>query len=190
MVARAVILSIASLVLLGSADAGLQLTPRVVNHELDGAKFKRLAFPDGGNNEITYIPPAGWEYVGSATRLALHPRNKSQAEGTVTKVSLPEPASFDEESLEKLALEAMGSLPLGSTNVALASQQKNPVFIGGKETILVTVSYTSHGEKFGRSLMILNRGKEQIRFQLVSRLEDFAELQSAFLNSHFGWENL
>ena len=78
----------------------------------------------------------------------------------------------------------------GSTNVTLVSQEMNPVKIGGKETFLVIVSYIFYGEQYERSMMFMNRGSEQIRFQLASRAADFKDLQRAFLASHFTWYNL
>ena len=97
---------------------------------------------------------------------------------------------FDEKSRKKLTEEALGGVPSGSTNVTLVSQEMNPVKIGGKETFLVIVSYVFYGEQYARSMMFLNRGSEQIRFQLASRAADFEDLQRAFLASHFSWNNL
>jgi hypothetical protein len=65
-------------------------------------KFTRLAFSDGGAKEITYSPLHGWDYSGSANTLTLHPPNKSQAEAIISKVCLPQPASFDDETGRKL----------------------------------------------------------------------------------------
>jgi hypothetical protein len=81
-------------------------------------------------------------------------------------------------------------VPNGSTGVNMVSQEKNPVKIGGKETFLVIISYIFYGERYERSLMFMNRGAEQIRFQFVSRAVDFQDLQRAFLASQFTWQNL
>jgi hypothetical protein len=70
------------------------------------------------------------------------------------------------------------------------SQEKNPLLIGRKETFLVIVSYTLYGDNYQRSMMFLNRGNEQVRFQFVSRAVDFKDLQAAFQGSHFTWRNL
>jgi hypothetical protein len=45
-------------------------------------------------------------------------------------------------------------------------------------------------ENYQRSMMFLNRGNEQVRFQFVSRAADFKDLQAAFQGSHFTWRNL
>lgn len=173
-----------------SARADLQLTPKACESWVDGAKIKFLAFADGSRKEITYGPPAGWGYSGNTNRLTLHPPGKPQAEGTITKVDLSVPAVFDDETMKKLSAEVIASAPEGSTNVTLVSQEKNPVLIARKETFLVIVSYTFYGESYQRSVMFLNRGNEQMRFQFVSRAVDFKELQAAFQRSQFTWRNL
>jgi len=187
---RSLILSIVCLLGAIAARADLQLTPKVSEYELDGVKFEQLAFSDGSGNEITYQQPEGWNYSGNATQLTLHPPKTAQAEATITKVTLPQPGNFDEEMKLKLIQEAMASVPSGSTNVTLVSQEKNPLLIGRKETLLVTISYTFYGENFKRSMMFLNRNHEQVRFQFVSRAADFKDLQKAFLASQFTWHNL
>ena len=149
-----------------------------------------LVFSDGSGEEITYQQPDGWQYSGDESKLTLYPQKKTQATGTITKVVLRQPAIFDEQSRKKLTEEALGGVPGGSTNITLVSQEMNPVKIGGKETFLVIVSYVFYGEQYARSMMFLNRGSEQIRFQLASRAADFEDLQRAFLASHFTWNNL
>lgn len=176
--------------LLGSARAELVLSPKVSEFWADGAKIKFLAFSDGSGKDITYCPPTGWEYSGSTAKFTLHPPSKPQAEGTIVRINLGAPAVFDDETMKKLAAEVLASVPGGSTNVALVSQERNPLLIARKETFLVMVSYTLYGEKYQRSMMFLNRGNEQVRFQFVSRAADFKPLQAAFQRSHFSWANL
>jgi hypothetical protein len=190
MVARSLVLVCVVLVCAASAGADLQFTPKIIDYELDGMKFRKLAFSDGRNKEITYAPPAGWDYSGSSARFTLHPAKKAQAQGTISKITLNQPAVFDEETTKKLTEEVLTSVPEGSTNGAVISQEKNPLIIDGKETFIVTVSYTFYGENYERSMLFLNRGYEQIRFQLVSRAADFKDLQRAFLGSHCSWQNL
>ena len=162
---RPLILALAGSLLIAPARAELDLTPKLSEYELDGVKFKQLAFSDG-SKIVTYAPPRGWDYSGSATQLTLRPPGKSQAEAKITKVALSQPASFDEETVKKLVQEAIASVPPGSTNIQLVSQEKNPLMIERKETFLVTLSYNFYGGAYNRSILFLNRGKEQIQFQL------------------------
>jgi hypothetical protein len=174
---------------IATARAQLQLTPRVAEYKGDGATLKHLEFYDGGKT-VTYGPPTGWEYSGSSTRFTLRPPKTPQAEGTIVSIKLSHPAIFDDETMKTLTAEVLASVPGGSTNVTLVSQEKNPLLIARKETFLVIVSYTFYGESYQRSMMFLNRGNEQLRFQFVSRAADFKALQAAFQGSHFTWQNL
>jgi hypothetical protein len=187
--ARPLILALVGSLLVASARADFDLTPKLSEYELDGVKFKQLAFSDGSET-VTYAPPRGWDYSGSAAQLILRPPSKSQAEAKITKVALLQPASFDEETIKKLVQEVMASVPNGSTEIQLVSQEKNPLIIERKETFLVVLSYNFYGGAYSRSILFLNRGNEQIRFQLTSTQVDFKELQKAFLGSQYSWQNL
>ena len=175
--------------LIASAHADLDLTPKLSYYELDGVKFQQLAFSDGSKT-VTYAPPRGWDYSGSATQLTLRPHSKSQAEVMIKKVALAQPASFDDGTVKKLVEKAIASAPPGSTDIQLVSQEKNPLRIERKETFLVTLSYNLYGAAYNRSILFLNRGMEQIQFQLSCRRADFKELQAAFLDSQHSWQNL
>ena len=85
---------------------------------------------------------------------------------------------------------AAALVPPGSQDIHVVSEQKNPLMIGRKETFLLVLGYTFYGQKFGRSILFLNRGNEQMRFQLTCREEDFNDLQRAFLASHYTWQHL
>src|SRR3984893_4200733 len=160
-----------------SARADLQFTPRTAEYELDGIKFKHLVSSDGGEKDITYSPPSGWDYSGTAVRLTLRPQNKSHAEATIFEVPLSQPGSFDDAATKQLVGEALSSVPSGCTKLELVSQEKNPVMIEGKETFLITITYRFYGENYSRSVLFLNRRKEQVRFQLTCPQADFNELQ-------------
>ena len=186
---RPLILALAGSLLIAPARAELDLTPKLSEYELDGVKFKQLAFSDG-RKIVTYAPPRAWDYSGSATQLTLRAPGKSQAEATIRKVALSQPARFDEGTVKKLVQEAIASAPPGSTDIQLVSQEKNPLMIERKETFLVTLSYNFHGDAYNRSILFLNRGAERIQFQLGCRQADFKELQKAFFGSQYSWQNL
>jgi len=175
--------------LIASAHGELQLTPRLSEYKADGATLKHLEFSDGGKS-VTYQPPRGWDYFGSATRLTLSPPNRPQAEATISRIPLSQPGSFDDESVKKLVSDAVAMVPKGSENNSVVSQEKGPLMIQGKETFLLTLRYTFYGQKYGRSILFLNRGNEQIRFQLTCHEADFNELHRVFLRSHYSWREL
>ena len=92
--------------------------------------------------------------------------------------------------MRNLVDEALASVPTGSTHAQLISHEKNPLMIERKETLLLTLTYNFYGQSYSRSILFLNRRKEQIRFQLACRGADFKELQKAFLGSQYSWQNL
>lgn len=187
---RSLTLVVAGAFCIVSAQAELQLTPKVSRYESDGVKIEFLAFSDGGGKEVAYSPPRGWEYSGSPTKFTLRPPGKPQAEGTIVRISLAQPAVFDDQTMKTLAAEVLAAVPGGSTNVTLISQEKNALLIAQKETFLVIISYDFYGQNYRRSAMFLNRGNEQVRFQFVSRAADFKNLQMAFQASQLTWRNL
>lgn len=186
---RSLTLILSGAFFVASARAELLLMPKVSEYNADGATLKHLEFSDGGKT-VTYQSPHGWDCSGSSTRLTLRPPNKPQAEVTITRVPLSEPGSFDEESMKKLVRDAVASVPKGSENVNVISQEKNPLLILRKETFLITLSFTFYGQKYGRSILFLNRGNEQIRSQVNCRESDFQELHWEFLRSQYTWQNL
>jgi hypothetical protein len=171
------------------ARADLKLTPQASTYQIEGATMPRVLFHDG-DKAVTYVPPRGWKYSGSETSLRLLPNGNTQAEATITKLASPKTVAFDEGTRPALIEQVTAGLPAESSNVQVVNQELNPVRIGGKDTFLVTVSFTSHGNDFTRSVMFLNREQDQIQFQLSSRTSDFSALQKAFLQSHFTWRNL
>jgi hypothetical protein len=171
-----------------SAQAELQLTPRITEYNADGATLKRLEFSDGATT-VTYQSPRDWEFSGNSTQLTLRPPNKAQAEATITRIPLSQPGTFDEESLKKLVIDAVALVPKGSENITV-SQEKNPLLIKGKETFVITLTYTFYGQKYGRSILFLNRGNERIRSQLTCHQADFGELNRLFFRSQLTWQNL
>ena len=186
---RSITLALSGAFFIASAHAELQLTPKISEYELDGITLRQLAFSDDGKT-VTYQSPRGWDYFGSAAQLTLRPPAKAQAEATITRIPLSQPGSFDDESLKKLVSEAVARMPKGSENIAVVSQQKNPLMIQRKETFLITLSYRFYGQDYGRSILFLNRGNEQIRCQLTCREADFKELHRVFLASQYSWQNL
>jgi hypothetical protein len=188
MVARIIVAS-AVLLLGASAYADLNLNPRRAERILDKMRFEQLIFNDGVK-QITYSPPRGWTFSGSAEKFSLRPADKGQAEASIVRTALAAPYSLDDAGVKKLTESALTSVPGGSTAVTLISQEKNVFMLGGYESLLVKLSYSCYGENYNRSVLFLNRGKEQLRFQLSARDHDFQQLEEAFERSHLTWQNL
>ena len=187
---RTLILSLVSCLMIGSARAELQLNPTLSEFTVDGAKLSHLVFSDGSGTDIFYSPPRGWQYTGGSSKLTLHPANNQKAEATITRVALPQPTEFDDETVKRLTEDALASVPKESSNTQLVSAEKSPLRIDRKETLLVIVTYDFYHESFSRSILFLNRPGEQLRFQLTCLQADFPELQKAFLGSQYSWQTL
>ena len=189
MVPRAVKLSVGVFLLVTSGRADLKLTPQVAEYELDGIKMRRLVFFDGPER-VTYTPPADWECASTNENLLLLRPHGTRGEATIRRVDLARPETFDEETTKRLTEEVLFSVPRGATNVGLVSQQNNPLIIEGKETFLVIIKYDFYGEPQSRSVLFLDRKKDQMRFQLTSPRSNFQHLQEVFRSSYFSWQNL
>lgn len=186
---RFLTLVLSGVLFVASASGELLFTPRIVAIEKEGGSSKHFAFSDGGQT-VTYQPPRGWDYSGSATELTLRPPKKAPAKATITRLPLLHPGNFDDDSAKKLVNEAVALLPKGSEEISVVSHEKNLLMIQGKETFLIVLSYTYYGDKYSRSILLLNRGNEQLRFQLTCREADFKELQRVFFASHGTWQHL
>jgi hypothetical protein len=175
--------------LLCVARAELILTPNPSEYEVEGVKFKQVAFMDG-DKKVTYKPPFRWQYSGSAAQLTLYPPDKTQAEAVISRVALPSPGPFDEDTMKKLVAEVTTMLPKESSEVSVVAEEKNPILISNKETFEVLLKYKLLGQLFERSILFLNRDKEQMRFQFTAREADFNQLHGDFRASLCTWQNL
>jgi hypothetical protein len=172
-----------------SAIADLQLTPEVTEYNLDGVRLRQLVFADS-EQRVTYTPPRGWHHSGSGDGLQLQPPRNPDAQAFISVTKLTEPQVLDESTMKRLSDEVIASLPGAATHAVIVSQQKNPLLIERKETFLVIINYDCYGTSYARSVMFLNRKREQLRFQLTSPRLSFAPLQKEFLGSQFSWQNL
>lgn len=179
---------LSTLLLASTVYAELNLTPTLQEYEGDGVKFTQLAFHNG-DKLATYSPPRGWDYMGSAKRLTLRPKDKVQAEATISSIPQKDAQSFDDPTTKKLTDEVVASAGAAS-NVTVLMQQLNPFMVERKETFLVAVKYSANGLTYVRSVIFLNRAGEQIRFQLICREQDYKDLQKVFQSSLFSWQNI
>jgi hypothetical protein len=179
------------LVLLGpAAYAELDLSPWLEPYELEGVKMSQLTFNTGTNTKATYQPPRDWKYSGGKDQLDLQAPGLAQAMAKVTKWSPASAIAFDVEGRRQLTERMIGSLPKGSENVKVKSEELNPLQISGKQTYLVELTYTYYGEKFASYSLILERKPEVICFRLSCRESDYQALRNTFQKSLYTWQNL
>ena len=173
-----------------TAHAELDLSPQFESYELDGIKMSQLAFNTGTSDKATYQPPRDWKCSGGKDQLDLQPAALAQVTAKVTKLP-PAPAiAFDAEGRRHLAEAIFGSLPAGSEQVKVESEELNPLQISGKQTYLIEVSYTFYGERFASYALILDRKPEPLCFRLSCRESQYQALRQAFQKSLYSWQNL
>ncbi|MGH8092244.1 MAG: hypothetical protein ACREIF_02055 [Chthoniobacterales bacterium] len=191
---RNVVLSaaISSLILVtsgGRANGELNLSPESELFELDGMKLSQLTFNNGASGKASYQPPRNWKYAGGKDELDLRPPNLSQANVKITKVA-SQSFSLDDQGREELKQATLRSLPEGSQDIEVMSEELDPLQIDGKHTYLVEASYLFFGEKFVCYSLILDRKPEAMKFRLSCREKDYQELRAAFARSLYSWQNL
>src|SRR5947209_11202279 len=141
------LVSLTSLVLSITARGAIDLTPITSERVLSGVTFTELNFSDDGRR-ITYEAPRGWTSSGGGPSIRFFPPKLVQASATIEQTPLQEPQVFDEETLERLRFRTLASIPHGSTNASLISEQPNPVVVNNHPTYEVIVSYELCGEQF------------------------------------------
>lgn len=168
----------------------LDLSPQSETHQLEGIEISQLAFNAGTKDRVIYQPPRDWKYSGGKDRLDLQPKDMVQVKATVTKLPPDPTLAFDREGGKRLTETLVSSLPEGSEQVKVRSEELNPLQINGKPTYLVEVSYTYYGERFACYSLILDRKPEPISFRLSCRESDYQALREVFQKSLYSWQNL
>jgi len=185
-----IFLLLAGVITSASADSSLNLSPQVESYELEGIKMWQLTFANGTSKKASYQPPQGWKYSGGRDSLDLQPPNIAQATAVIAKLPSTTQFSFDEEGRKQLREKAIASLPQGSQQAKITSDEMNPVQIDGCQTYLVEMSYIFFGQKFACYSLTLDRKPEAVSFRFNSREADYQHLRDAFQRSLFTWQNL
>ena len=76
--------------------------------------------------------------------------------------------SFDAEGCKRLTEKVIASLPEGSEQVKILSEELNPLQIDGKQTYLVELSYVYYGERFACYSLFLDRAPEMLIFVSIA----------------------
>jgi hypothetical protein len=173
-----------SAALLRHADAGIDFTPTGGERTLEGVVFKQILFHQDGHT-ISYEQPRGWTYTGEASGMKLSPPNLSQAQALMEQAPLSAPQNFDEATAKQLQQQVLASVPNGAQNIALISEEKNPLRVNRQETYEVTVGYNFFGQDYELSVLFVNLPDTQMRFRTVARKPDFEKVHREFRASLF-----
>lgn len=185
-----VIIGLVTAFLVPAAFANLNLSPQQEAFDLEGMKMSQLTFNTGSNIKATYQPPRDWKYSGSNDYLDLQPEGVAQVKARVSKWSSSPELSFDAEGRKQLTEKILASLPEGSEQVKILSEELNPLRINAKQTYLVELSYIYYGERFACYSLFLDRKPEMLCFRLSCRETNYQALREAFHRSLYSWQNL
>ena len=181
---RISLLSSLVVLLSGSLNASLDLTPVPREYTSQGFNYVQLSFKDDAGR-IVYNPPLNWTYKGSGPRCQLTPPNKSLATVVIEAASSPQPLTPElRQAMEK---QVMTDVPPGSQAVELLNQGENTVSIDGRDSFEVVLSYKALGESFRRSIVFLQVGDMRLTFRVTARAADFEAIKTAFHASLGSW---
>ena len=181
---------ITGMVPLASALAELDLSPQPESFDLDGIQISQLAFSNGRQPKVSYQPPRDWKCTGGRDQLVLQPIALAQATAKIIKLPLSETIALNEAGREELKRKALLSLPEGSQDAEVISEQLDPVQIDGLHTYRVELKYVFFGEKFACYSLTVDRKKQALNFRLCCREKDYEDLRNAFEKSLCTWQNL
>ena len=180
----------AILVTLGSASAQIDLTPKDTFYEVEGIRVPNVSFRNG-DRDVAYSPPGNWALNGEGQKLSLTPKNKIQAGATISVLATREPPpAATEENLKHYTGVASKLLPVDATKIEVIEAIVSPLQISGRPMIEVTLAYVFFGQQFRMNLLFMPREKEELRFQMVARTNDYPELFQAFRSSLFSMQGL
>ena len=185
-----VVVALAGSLLAPASRGSLDLSPQADSYDLDGMTMSQLAFNTGSRTKATYQPPRAWKYSGGSDYLELQPDGVVQVKARVSKAPASPDLSFDAEGRKRLTEKVVASLPEGSEQVKILTEELNPLQINGKQTYLVELSYVYYGERFACYSLFLDRVPEMLTFRLNCRESNYQALREQFHRSLYTWQNL
>ena len=171
----------------GSGYAAVDLTPVTSEFVLAGIKSTILTFKDNGR-AVSYAQPRGWAVAWGGPRIKFTPPNIPQAQGEIEQSPLQAPQPLTDETRKALVQQTIASLPPDSQDVAVVSDEANPLLVSGHETHGVTVSYVAFGQHFVTSVLYVNTADTQLRFRATARKADFEKVHAEFRGSIYSWQ--
>lgn len=170
-----------------SCAAAIDFSPVTSEFVLAGIKSTLLTFKDK-DRAISYAQPRGWSVTGGGPRIKFTPPDVPQAQGEIEQSRLESPQALDEAVRKALPQQTIATLPPDSQNVAVVSEEANPLLVSGRETHAVTVSYTAFGQEFVVSVLYVNTTDTQLRFRTTARKADFEKVHAEFRSSIYSWQ--
>ena len=184
---KPIILLLASISLCSIAKAEIDFKEGTDERVLEGIKFQQLVFRDNGR-KVTYEQPRGWSYLADNGRIRFTPPGVTQAQAEIDQLPLTAPIAFDEATDKKLREQLLSTLPPGSQDGKVVSEEKTPLKKNDCDTYAVTISYQLYGQEFFTGVLYMNLPDTLVRFRATARKADFEKIHRAFRSSVFSWQ--
>ena len=85
---------------------------------------------------------------------------------------------------------ALLGLPKGATEISITTFTLNPLTIDSHHTLEIQMTYSFYGQKYERSLLLLDRKGAEVSFVLDCPAPDFPKLAPLFRRSLYLIDNL
>ncbi len=175
-------------VLLGSSQAGIDLTPQVTDVVEDGVTSREVTFKTPEGKVMLTLSP-GWAIRGQKQRAQI--TGKDQAtEAVIEGVPLAKPEPLDDEAIAKFKQQVMASLPVGSAKVTTISEAQNSLMPGGNPSFEFVITYDLWGKVFQRSALLVNGPQDRLVFRFTSLQQDYSNLNTQFRRMAMTWRTL
>ena len=172
----------------GPVRAEIDLTPIASVRELEGCKFPQLEFRDG-STRITYETPKGWKYTSrDAHTLLLFPPDNGVVSARIQFLTTPARLILDAAQLKVLKDSAPSLIPPEGKIIGEPTITPNPIELDGRAACEIDILFALHAQRMHLSVLFVDLGESHLRFTLVTRASDFAELHKAFEQSWFSWQ--
>jgi hypothetical protein len=182
---RPIITAVVALLILATpAGADLDLTPIDGYYVVEGGRAPDLNFNDSGK-VISYSPPGKWKPGGAGKQMTLMPPDKVQASASIEALPAKQTLPATDENLKAYSDLAVGLLPRGASNVAVAGAAISAVQVCGYALAEVAITYKFFGQELETVIFFMPRPVEEIRFRLTCRAADFTDLYRPFQRSLF-----
>ncbi len=178
--------SLVALVTTPSVRSGIDLTPTVNEYVALGMKHQQLTFAYD-TQKIEFEPPNRWKFSGSANQVRLTPPEKLFAEALIVATPLTKPRPLDENAIKLFEQETIAGLPVNSQFAKIEEELANSLLVAGNASVEITLSYQSIGEKFRRTVWLVNLPDTQLYFSLTAKKDDFEALRREFKASILSW---
>jgi hypothetical protein len=183
-----IVISLASFFALAPlAEAQIDFTPTVSKYISEGAEYSSVDFKDD-KRKVSIVLPRLWSCSGDASKLRILPPNQNLAEGIIQAFPTKVGARLDEGALKSLEQQVLATLPTGSQDAILVSQQENPIILNQNLSYEFVISYQTLGRTFQRSVIFVNCPGQQLIFRFSAPKEVFASLNAAFRQSLYSWQ--